>query len=77
MVECPSRLLTTAMSAPDEIISDGHVVNLDDAAGARRCGGCAAYASIARPPVPLDSRLVLSLRGQSKVRLLVQPGPPT
>ena len=28
-------------------------------------------------PVPLDSRLVLSLQGQSKVRLLVQPGPPT
>ena len=27
--------------------------------------------------VPLDSRLVLSLQGQSKVRLLVQPGPPT
>lgn len=31
----------------------GQVCNRsDDAAGARRCGGCAAYASIARPQCP-------------------------
>jgi hypothetical protein len=28
------------------------VVDRDDAAGARRCGGCAAYASIAGAPCP-------------------------
>jgi hypothetical protein len=34
------------------LVEAWHVVDRDDGAGARRCGGCAAYASIARPQCP-------------------------
>lgn len=47
------------------LVEAWHVVDRDDAAGARRCGGCAAYASIARPPCP--STVVVPERNASVI----------